>query len=87
MDSSDQTPTGMLDLFGPAILKDAAAIHPESVNARAVSEAAGALLRLKGQPDRQRELVLGMARSTAAALCRWVYDPAFWRAVGGIETH
>lgn len=77
----------LVELFGSSILSDAAAIHPASVNAQAVSEAAGALLRLKGQPDRQRELVPGMERSTAAALCRWVYDPAFWRAVGGIETH
>ena len=87
MDRANQTPTGMLDLFGPTILKDAAAINPELVNAQAVSEAAGALLRLKGQPDRQRDLVQGMDRSTVAALCRWVYDPAFWRAVGRIEAH
>ena len=77
----------LVELFGSSILKDAVAIHPESVNAQAVSEAAGALLRLKGQPDRQRELVLGMDRSAAVALCRWVYDPAFWRAVGDIEIH
>jgi len=49
--------------------------------------AAGVLLRLKGQPSKQVELVQTLQPSTAAALCRWLADPAFWSVVAGITTH
>lgn len=75
------------NLFGPTLMSEAAAINPDTVDALAVSKAASALLHLTGQPERQIELVKGMERSTAAALCRWVYDPTFWRAVGRIKAH
>jgi hypothetical protein len=75
------------ELFGESLMTEAAAINPDTVDAREVSEAANGLLRLMGQPERQKELVIGMERSTAAALCRWVYDPTFWRAVGSIKAH
>ena len=72
------------DLFPQHIIRRATRLEPERVDALAVNKAAGALLRLKGQPTEQAALVNTMHSSTAAALCRWLIDPAFWGMVGGI---
>ena len=74
-------------LFDIAILRRADRLRPAEVNAFAVHEAAGALLRLKGKPARQVELVKAMTPNTAAALCRWLADPSFWGLVAGITKH
>lgn len=80
-------PTELENLFGKKIMGQAKRLRPEAVDAPAVQKAAGALLLLKGQPERQVDLVRSMTPSTAAALCRWVADPAFWAVVGGISRH
>jgi len=77
-------PTELETLFGKHINRQAKRLAPGQVDALAVNEAAGALLRLRGQPGRQIELVRNMQPGTAAALCRWLGDPAFWGLVGGI---
>ena len=74
-------------LFSTTTLRRADRIAPEKVDALAVKEAAGALLRLKGHPDKQAELVRAMAPKTAAALCRWLRDPSFWGLVAGVTRH
>lgn len=74
-------------LFPPNIIRQSKGLEPEHVDALAVSKAARALLRLKGKPAEQVELVQAMQPDTAAALCRWLADPAFWRMVCGIRTH
>lgn len=75
------------NLFPPNIIRQSKRLKPERVDALAVNKAAGALLRLKGQPTKQVELVQALQPSTAAALCRWLADPSFWSAVAGITTH
>ena len=75
------------NLFPPNIIRQAKRLEPELVNAVAVNKAAGALLRLKGQPIEQVALVNTMQSSTAVALCRWLTDPSFWGMVGGITKH
>ena len=56
------------NLFPPNIIRQATRLEPEKVDALAVNKAAGALLRLKGQPTEQVALVNTMQPSTAAAL-------------------
>ena len=75
------------NLFHPNIVSQATTLEPGRVDALAVNEAAGALLRLKGRPIEQVELVNTMQPSTAAALCRWLTDPAFWVLVGNVTRH
>jgi hypothetical protein len=75
------------NLFPPNIIRQAKRLKPEKVDALAVNEAAGALLRLKGQPTEQVALVNTMQPSTAAALCRWLTDPSFWGLVSNVTTH
>ena len=77
----------MKRLFPPDTIRQANRLEPEKVDALAVNAAAGALLRLKGQPTEQVALVNTMQPSTAAALCRWLADPAFWGLVGNIIQH
>ncbi len=79
--------TELENLFGKKIMGQAKRLRPESVDAPAVEKAAGAILLLKGRPERQMDLVRSMTPSTAAALCRWVADPAFWAVVGGVTKH
>ena len=74
-------------LFPHHIIRQATRLEPEKVDALAVNEAAGALLRLKGQPTEQVALVNTMQPSTAAALCRWLIDPSFWGLVSNVTTH
>ena len=74
-------------LFPPDTIRQSKRLEPELVDALAVQEAAGALLRLKGQPAEQVALVNTMTPSTAAALCRWLADPSFWGLVGTITQH
>ncbi len=74
-------------LFNKATIRKSKKLEPERVDALAVKEAAGALLRLKGQPVEQMALVNRMHPNTAAALCRWLSDPSFWGMVGGINRH
>jgi len=75
------------NLFPPNIIRQATRLEPAKVDALAVNAAAGALLRLKGQPTEQVALVNTMQPSTAAALCRWLADPAFWGLVGNVTQH
>ncbi|OQW85749.1 MAG: hypothetical protein BWK72_20670 [Rhodoferax ferrireducens] len=75
------------NLFPPNIIKQATRLEPAKVDALAVNAAAGALLRLKGQPSEQVALVSTMQPSTAAALCRWLIDPSFWGLVSNVTTH
>jgi hypothetical protein len=74
-------------LFDKATIRKSKKLELGRVDALAVKEAAEALLRLKGQPVEQMELVTRMHPSTAAALCRWLMDPAFWGLVAGISKH
>ena len=74
-------------LFPPDTIRQSKRLEPERVDALAVQEAAGALLRLKGQPAEQVALVSTMQPSTAAALCRWLADPSFWGLVGHVTQH
>lgn len=74
-------------LFSASTIKQAERLEPELVNALEVQAAAGALLRLKGKPAEQVALVKTMPSSTAAALCRWLIDPDFWKRVGNITSH
>ena len=74
-------------LFPPDTIRQSKRLEPERVDALAVQEAAGALLRLKGQPAEQVELVNTMQPRTAAALCRWLADPSFWGLVSNVTTH
>ena len=74
-------------LFPPDTIRQSKRLEPGLVDALAVQEAAGALLRLKGQPTEQVALVKTMQPSTAAALCRWLADPSFWGLVGNVTQH
>jgi hypothetical protein len=74
-------------LFPPNIIRQANRLEPDRVDALAVNAAAGALLRLKGQPTEQVALVNTMQPSTAAALCRWLIDPSFWGLVSNVTQH
>lgn len=74
-------------LFPPDAIRQANRLEPDRVDALAVQEAAGALLRLKGQPAEQIALVSNMHPTTAAALCRWLVDPAFWGLVSNVTRH
>ena len=74
-------------LFHPNIIRQSKRLEPERVDALAVNEAAGALLRLKGRPLEQVALVHTLQPSTAAALCRWLIDPAFWGLVSNVTQH
>ena len=71
-------------LFSPSVRCQALTIEPEAVDALAVQEAVGALLRLKGKGAEQVSYVGGMNPTTAVALCRWLSDPQFWCLVGRI---
>jgi hypothetical protein len=75
------------NLFGESTTTLAKQLTPGRIDALAVEEAAGALLRLKGKPTEQVALVRAMKPETAAALCRWLADPAFWGLVSGITKH
>ena len=75
------------NLFPPNIIRQSKQLDPQRVDALAVSTAAGALLYLKGKPAEQVELVQTMRPDTAAALCRWLIDPAFCGLVGNITLH
>jgi len=75
------------NLFPANIIRQANRLEPAKVDALAVNKAAGALLRLTGQPTEQVALVNTMTPSTAAALCRWVIDPSFWGLVSNVTTH
>ena len=75
------------NLFPSSVIRQSKRLEPELVDALAVQEAAGALLRLKGQPTEQVALVNTMQPSTAAALCRWLADPSFWGLVSNVTTH
>ena len=79
--------TELKRLFPPDTIRQSKRLEPELVDALAVQEAAGALLRLKGQPTEQVALVSTMQPSTAAALCRWLADPSFWGLVGNVTQH
>lgn len=79
--------TELKTLFHKATIRKSKKLEPARVDALAVKEAAEALLRLKGQLVEQMALVANMVSSTAAALCRWLVDPAFWGLVGGISKH
>ena len=79
--------TELKRLFPPDTIRQATRLDPELVDALAVQEAAGALLRLKGQPTEQVALVKTMQPSKAAALCRWLADPSFWGLVSNVTRH
>ena len=79
--------TELKRLFPPDTIRQSKRLEPDRVDALAVQEAAGALLRLKGKPSEQVALVNTMQPSTAAALCRWLIDPAFWGLVSNVTQH
>lgn len=79
--------TEIKTLFDDKTRKRASQIKPVEVDALAVHGAAGASLRLKGQPAQQANLVLAMSPSTAAALYRWLSEPAFWGLVCSLTKH
>ena len=75
------------NLFPPNIISQSKRLMPERVDALALNKAAGTLLCLKGKPSEQAALLNTLQASTAAALCRWLADPAFWGGVGGISKY
>ena len=77
----------LIRLFGKHTWERAEGLQPHQVNASTVQVAAGALLSLKGQPAEQMALVKSMEPCTAAALCRWLADPAFWGLVAQVTRH
>lgn len=79
--------TELKHLFDPDTIRQSNRLNPERVDALAVQEAAGALLRLKGQPSEQIALVNTLQPTTAAALCRWLADPSFWGLVSNVTNH
>jgi hypothetical protein len=79
--------TELKHLFPPDTIRQSKRLEPERVDALAVQEAAGALLRLKGKPTEQVALVNTLQPSTAAALCRWLADPSFWGLVSNVTQH
>ena len=79
--------TELANLFSKATIRRSKKLEPERVDALAVKAAAGAFLRLKGQPGEQVALINTMHPNTAAALCRWVTAPAFWTLVAGVTKH
>lgn len=79
--------TELQTLFDQDTIRRSEKVELGRVDALAVHAAAGALLRLKGKPAKQMALVRQLHPTTAAALCRWLTDPAFWSLVGGITTH
>lgn len=79
--------TELQTLFTRSVIRQSKRLKPDRVDALAVQKAAGALLRLKGQPIKQVELVQAMRPDTAVALCRWLADPSFWSSVAGITQH
>lgn len=79
--------TELKRLFPPTVIRRAKRLKPDRVDALAVSEAAGALLRLKGRPTEQIALVSAMHPTTAVALCRWLADPSFWGLVSNVTRH
>ena len=74
-------------LFPPDTIRQSKRLNPDRVDALAVQEAAGALLRLKGKPTEQIALVNNMPPTTAAALYRWLADPSFWGLVINVTRH
>lgn len=80
-------PADLIRLFGSNTWQQSERLHPEEVNASAVNLAAGALLSLRGKPEEQMALVRSLSPETAAALCRWLGDPAFWVAVAQVTKH
>lgn len=74
-------------LFSKAVIHQAQSISPEAVDALAVHEAAGALLRLKGDEVAQVSFVGEMNQDTAAALYKWMAEPQFWVQSGNVTTH
>ena len=79
--------TELLSLFDQETVQASQWLDPSLVDAAAVGKASRDLLALKGDPGRQVEMVMSLAPQTAQALCRWINDPGFWRAVGGINRH
>jgi len=77
----------LTNLFPPTVIRQSKRLKPGRVDALAVSEAAGALLRLKGKPTEQAAFVNTLHPATAAALCRWLADPAFWGLVSNVTHH
>jgi hypothetical protein len=76
--------TELIRLFGINTWRQAKRLQPGEVNASAVHRAAGALLSVKSNPAQQVEVARAMCPETAAALCRWMAEPAFWAAVAGV---
>ncbi len=74
-------------LFSKAVIHQAQSISPGAVDALAVHEAAGALLRLRGDEVAQVSYVGSMNQTTAAALYKWMAEPKFWVQVGNVATH
>ena len=74
-------------LFSPSVRCQALTIEPEAVDALAVQEAVGALLRLKGKGAEQASYVSTLKPETAVALCRWMSDHAFWGLVSNVTRH
>lgn len=79
--------TELRHLFPPTVIRQSKRLKPGRVDALAVSEAAGALLRLKGNPVEQAAFVNTLQPTTAAALYRWLADPSFWGLVINVTRH
>lgn len=71
-------------LFGKHTVIRSGLVDPSQVDAPSVQDAVGALLRLRGQPAEQMAYVRAMHPELAAAVCRWLSDPAFWGLVAGV---
>lgn len=75
------------NLFGKPTMLRAGQVDPKQVDAPSVQDAVGALLLLRGKPAEQIALVQSMNPELAAAVCRWLADPAFWGLVAGVMVH
>lgn len=79
--------TELKTLFDDRIIRKASQFNQLKSMPWQSTEAAGALLRLKGQLEQQMGLVKTMHPATTAALYRWLADSAFWGIVSGIVRH
>ena len=74
-------------LFGKHTVDKAGEVDPSKIDAPSVQAAVGALSRLRGQPEAQILFVRAMAEDLAVAVCRWLADKDFWKAVVGVQIH
>jgi len=74
-------------LFGKPTVTQAGLIDPAQVDAQSVREVVAQLIELRGKPSEQMAYIGTLNPFLAAAVCRWLGDPAFWGLVADITMH